>query len=242
MRILPRLASACATTPSPAPAVTGTETAVIPEGVKLAQVDSVTASCNKVPIPPHCLKPPTGEEMILPPRPNPPLPRPAPTAQTATSPQVPTARWYHRLVPWFGAGVRDSNPPEVTAPTSTTGPALEPLPEPRRARVGPDAVGSQESPDLDAAKKKQPKDGPKEKPRKEPNLDPNRILPDVSNYPPGKRPCLLVAVRGNAVGLPPGIRGEIKCEYNCGGKRELRFAWGTAGDAWDVCEKLMPTW
>jgi hypothetical protein len=145
-------------------------------------------------------------------------------------------------LPWFGAGVKDSHPPEVIAPTSTTEPLPEVLPESRPERVGQGSDGTQESPDLDAARKKQPKDGSKEKSRKEPNLDPNRILPDVSNYPPGKRPCLLVAVRGNAVGLPPGIRGEIKCEYNCGGKRDLKFAWGTAGDAWDVCEKLTPTW
>jgi hypothetical protein len=200
---------------------------------ELAMGDTLSSKCRQIPTPAMCLHM-AGEEPVWegssgprpPPRPPVPTQSPPPPARPPP-PEIPSR--------WSGP----ENPPPVP-----------PLPPPGLDR--PLDPFTQ----VDAAKKdkgKTPKDSPKKdkpSPSKDkrpkdlshlPAADKHGIIPDVSGFPPGERPCIITGIGGEALGLP-GRAGRIRCDYDCGGRPEEKFGWGKAGEAEEICRKLAPTW
>jgi hypothetical protein len=98
-------------------------------------------------------------------------------------------------------------------------------------------------------KGKAPKDKPapaknkpasKDKPAKAPQL-----MPDVSSYPPGERPCFHKGTGGAGPFKPKRQDGKpipglmVKCIYDCGGKEVEQMR---PGDSEQVCLHNPPTW
>ena len=111
--------------------------------------------------------------------------------------------------------------------------------------------------ELEAAQKdkgknapKQDKDKPapskKEKKPKDlsdlPATDSLGIIPDVSEFPPGKRPCLHIGTEGEALGLPGDRPGKVICKFKCGTKFVDVTTWGRGSEILELCRKRDPKW
>jgi hypothetical protein len=113
-------------------------------------------------------------------------------------------------------------------------------------------------PDLEAAKKtesavreaarKRKDDEAKRKDdesRKDRKKDPARIIPDVSEYPPGQRPCMHIGTSGGGSFKPKRQDGKlipgstVHCYYLCG---ETKYDEWRVGNSSDVCLQNPPTW
>ena len=55
------------------------------------------------------------------------------------------------------------------------------------------------------------------------------VVPDNWNYPPGKRPCNIKGSGGRGLSRG-GPVDRVKCEYDCGGKGEVRYFYGNSRD------------
>ena len=143
----------------------------MPEGLKLAQhQDTLTGHCRQVPLPANCVPPPSGEEVVYGmPKPSPAVPKPTPAPQPAPTAQpapVPTGTpWYHRVWPWAGVGVKDSEPLKDTAPAPEPSKNAAPTPDPNAMQAPapstdtPPKVTPPESkaPEVEAGKQKIPR-------------------------------------------------------------------------------------
>ena len=216
--------------------------------------NTYSEKCKVDPFAVGCAAPP-GEEPTMPPEvetPKPPArtpPKPTPAAEKPPS-------LIRRLWPFGTAAAKDSGSQQDAASTT---PASEPVGNPAPPTEAastphrpenpqrPEGEPADKAPKLEAAKKRPPNDAPKEKPRdKEPKEKPTKKpegQPDVSELPPGQRPCVFVGTGGEGLSRSTGLAGKIECRYICGrSERKYRYVWGLAKDADDLCRKKIPTW
>ncbi len=110
-------------------------------------------------------------------------------------------------------------------------------------RWGPDVEAEKAS--IEAAKRKRNDDATKKDREKEPTKDPSRVIPDVSRYRPGERPCFLKGVEGGGSFKPKRRDGKlipgsmVHCIWDCGGRTV--DAW-RPGNSDEVCFQNVPTW
>jgi len=224
--------------------------------------NTYSEKCKVSPFAVGCAVPP-GEEPTMPPEvetPRPPTRTPSKPTPAADKPPS----WIHRIWPFGTAAAKDSGSQKDAVPPTPDSklagipaPATEATSEPLRpeslqrpqgepAGKGLGVEAAKKKPSEGAPKKKPSEDAPKETPlKKAPREKPTKapeINPDVSDYPPGKRPCTFAGTGGNGLGRGERVAGEIVCRYNCGGKTKERLVWGRAADAELLCRRVIPTW
>lgn len=178
-------------------------------------MDSLSSSCRQNPA--YCRLLQAGDEAGPMPRP------PAPRAPTPTPTPEPV-------------------PVPQTAPTPTPTPAPRPPVPPAVLPLLLLPSSDSRHPEVDAAKKDKPKEAPKNVPKENTDKEPRKppdIMPDVSKYPPGQRPCMYVGAGGPGLFRPDKRADRIRCDYDCGGKTVQKVRWGNSEA---VCRQNVPTW
>lgn len=82
------------------------------------------------------------------------------------------------------------------------------------------------------------KPGSKPKSGEEARKNPNRLIPDTSGYPPGKRPCFFKGSGGPGLSKG-GMRDWVRCTWLCGDHDVEERRWGNSDE---VCKERVPTW